>query len=423
MGISTWVLVAVPAWIACFALLLLRHKPHPRSWPEGFRQAVVFMAGASGYLAYVIAVGGDHFKERFIYHAFPVILLACVAPLRWVFELALPVQSTLRRFVWVPSVALALLMAGALAMNPHRFNHAGGVAAWVSLGQYLKGVARPGAVLATDAAGAIPYYSGLKTIDILGLADIHTGHMAVEHLGSGPAGHEKLDRAYVLGRNPDYISTWLGADGTAARGFGRDQEFNRQYHLAALVRTDSSEVTTERVLTVGDPEPPRTELIKLREGKGHVPGRYDWALYERRTPGVYAPVSTTGFRSNLPGWERSDQYIVSAKRGHAPIHIMWGPFIQLQPGRYDGYVKMNIGELDGLDPRQRLCGFDVYDGKRSRAEQSLVTGLSAPGARNLYFAFDVEPTDPNAKFEFRMYCSGLADITIDSVFISAGSRS
>jgi hypothetical protein len=65
-------------------------------------------------------------------------------------------------------------------------------------------MARPGAVLATNTAGTIPYYSGLRTIDMLGLNDVHIAHRNMP-MGKGLAGHEKWDAAYVLAQHPDYI--------------------------------------------------------------------------------------------------------------------------------------------------------------------------------------------------------------------------
>ena len=72
-------------------------------------------------------------------------------------------------------------------------------------GFFLKTEGRPDAVLAINTAGIIPYYSKLKTIDMLGLTDAHIASAAVENFGAGPAGHEKGDGGYVLQRRPDFI--------------------------------------------------------------------------------------------------------------------------------------------------------------------------------------------------------------------------
>jgi hypothetical protein len=76
---------------------------------------------------------------------------------------------------------------------------------WVAIGKWLGDYARPGETLAIAVAGAIPYYSGLYTIDMLGITDSHIAHVEIEDMGSGTAGHEKHDIDYVLARRPTYF--------------------------------------------------------------------------------------------------------------------------------------------------------------------------------------------------------------------------
>jgi hypothetical protein len=87
------------------------------------------------------------------------------------------------------------------------------------VGTRLKVMARPDAVIATNTGGTVPYYSGLKTIDMLGINDLHIAHRKVP-MGTGEAGHEKSDGDYVLARSPDYIqfSTSWGSDRPWFRG-------------------------------------------------------------------------------------------------------------------------------------------------------------------------------------------------------------
>jgi hypothetical protein len=87
------------------------------------------------------------------------------------------------------------------------------------VGMKLKEMARPDAVIATNTGGTIPYYSGLKTIDMLGMNDLHIAHRKVP-MGAGRAGHEKSDGDYVFARSPDYIqfSTSWGSDRPWFRG-------------------------------------------------------------------------------------------------------------------------------------------------------------------------------------------------------------
>ena len=87
------------------------------------------------------------------------------------------------------------------------------------VGMKLKAMARPDAVIATNTGGTVPYYSGLKAIDMLGMNDLHIAHRKVP-MGAGRAGHEKSDGDYVFARSPDYIqfSTSWGSDRPWFRG-------------------------------------------------------------------------------------------------------------------------------------------------------------------------------------------------------------
>jgi hypothetical protein len=77
---------------------------------------------------------------------------------------------------------------------------------WTIVGKWLRENASPTDSVALSPAGAIPYYSKLYTIDMLGLNDLHIGHMRLEGFGKGKfAGHEKGDGAYILSRKPTYI--------------------------------------------------------------------------------------------------------------------------------------------------------------------------------------------------------------------------
>jgi hypothetical protein len=76
---------------------------------------------------------------------------------------------------------------------------------WIPIGKWLRGYARPDQSIAVGMAGAIPYYSGLYTIDMLGITDPHISHVEMEGMGRGVAGHEKHDMEYVVGRRPTYI--------------------------------------------------------------------------------------------------------------------------------------------------------------------------------------------------------------------------
>ncbi|MBW2421612.1 MAG: hypothetical protein JRH19_23940 [Deltaproteobacteria bacterium] len=71
-------------------------------------------------------------------------------------------------------------------------------------GELLRDRYPPDTLVALNPAGIIPYYSGLPTIDMLGLNDVHIAH----HGRRDPKtlfGHQMGDGAYVLARKPDII--------------------------------------------------------------------------------------------------------------------------------------------------------------------------------------------------------------------------
>ena len=80
-------------------------------------------------------------------------------------------------------------------------------------GLWLQANLPPDAVIATNTAGSVAFYSQLHTIDMLGLTDKHIAHKSIETMGLGSAGHEKGDGAYILSRKPDVIqfASSLGA--------------------------------------------------------------------------------------------------------------------------------------------------------------------------------------------------------------------
>ena len=73
----------------------------------------------------------------------------------------------------------------------------------------------PGALLAVNTAGSIPYYArSHDAIDMLGLTDEHIAHKEMSGLGTGWEGHERYDVEYMLSRRPDYYVFGFSGDTT-----------------------------------------------------------------------------------------------------------------------------------------------------------------------------------------------------------------
>jgi hypothetical protein len=104
-------------------------------------------------------------------------------------------------------VGLALVLELSVPMRDSRYGHKlRTYDHWMTLGKFL--ARDSGQVLAVDAAGKIPFFSDLTTIDMLGLNDHFIAHEPARP-GTFRVGHNKFDPEYVLSRHPDLIATWF----------------------------------------------------------------------------------------------------------------------------------------------------------------------------------------------------------------------
>lgn len=95
-------------------------------------------------------------------------------------------------------------------------------------------------LLAVDAAGAIPYFSGLPSLDMLGLNDWHLGHHPPADFGETTLpGHELGNGPYVLSQKPDLVIFCLPNGGEkpcfrSGREMFQLEEFSTHYQLAGF---------------------------------------------------------------------------------------------------------------------------------------------------------------------------------------------
>ena len=148
------------------------------------------------YTGYVARVGGDFMEYRFMHHVYPlVILLAALGVGR-----AEPVarEGTL--------IALALSVAGTagprILENRYTMQSLEEMASYAQLGR-LVGTALPRVlpeetVIATRLAGALPYYSRLRTVDQWGLNDA-----AVSRRGDAV---NRFQRGHMRVASPAYLA-------------------------------------------------------------------------------------------------------------------------------------------------------------------------------------------------------------------------
>jgi hypothetical protein len=157
------------------------------------------------YTAYIVVVGGDIMPAfRFFTPLLPLLCLLAAVSLS-----SLPGPKN------PAAIAGIIFSLAVVAYNLYGIKHDRYIQYKIKIDQvaargrevgiWLRLNSRSDAVLATNTAGSIPYFSRLKTIDMLGLNDLHIAHRPIAHLGKGKPGHEKGDGIYVLSRRPDYI--------------------------------------------------------------------------------------------------------------------------------------------------------------------------------------------------------------------------
>lgn len=161
------------------------------------------------WFAYVVYVGGDSLvRLRFFASISPLFYGAVAAA-----AAALIVEAHFERRPprWFAEVAVAIAFAGLLAftLQPSSRDTAltgerDAMRDRIEIGRWLRDNVPDETLIAVIAAGAIPFESGLRTIDMVGLNDEYIAHRDLD-VGLLPAGHEKYDSEYVLDRRPDII--------------------------------------------------------------------------------------------------------------------------------------------------------------------------------------------------------------------------
>lgn len=76
---------------------------------------------------------------------------------------------------------------------------------WIQVGKWLKEKYPPRTKIAVVTAGAIPYFSELPTIDIMGLNDVTIAHTPAKAGAHAYTGHEKSNPDYVLAQEPQWV--------------------------------------------------------------------------------------------------------------------------------------------------------------------------------------------------------------------------
>jgi hypothetical protein len=184
---SEWLLPFLGA-----ALLLLVSPGRMR------RDALYVLAVIGVWLAAVIIEGGDAYGHgRFLAPVVPVVIVSGVVGGTALLARVLrrPRQFAIAGSAAALLIGLALLTSSSdpyLDLERRENTQVRMLAVW------LREAAPANFTVATVAAGAIPYYSQLPSLDLLGLNDETIAHTKVPNFGKGLTAHEKYNTEYVL---------------------------------------------------------------------------------------------------------------------------------------------------------------------------------------------------------------------------------
>ena len=166
----------------------------------------LFFVLALTWLAYVACVGGDTLPmRRFLVPALPLVVLLLEESLGLLLR-GLDHNRAVRAMALVVAACVAGSVGASLVDPGVGVVRGDGVldASRVEVGKWLAASAAPNDVIAVEAAGAIPFFANLATIDMLGLNDRHIAHYGQSDAGA-PAGHQRYDPRYVLSKRPAFV--------------------------------------------------------------------------------------------------------------------------------------------------------------------------------------------------------------------------
>lgn len=226
------------------------------------------------WLGYLAAVGGDIFPAY--RHFVPFVVLGAFAlaeGVAWVLEPRRSARAWRRSAL---ALAVAVAATAWIGLRDHESRRA--IAERFEWRGQVVGIALRRAfaaeqpLVAVTAAGAIPYWSELPALDMLGLNDYELARLRPPDFGRGRLAHELGDARAVLAREPDLIVYHVGQIGSDLR-VGRELDALPEYReaYAPLTLFGGAAPVEERFVVWARRESPRVGL--RREGDSiAIPG-------------------------------------------------------------------------------------------------------------------------------------------------------
>jgi hypothetical protein len=244
-ALDGWRYVAMGA-LAIAPMLALACAAAIVSFRGGFERARVALLCAIGvsWAAYLVVIGGDIFPAwRHFVPMLVVLSLMVAIGGEWLRR-----HGSRRQRAGAAAVAVLALVAFSILQWRDTMTAWALTERWEwdgkILGTMLKrafGPRQP--LLAVDAAGALPYWSELPAIDMLGLNDHYLPRHPPTDGQTIGIGHDLGDGQYVLGRSPDIVVFGIATGGEraffrSAREMQADPRFPAEYTLVTFEGTD-----------------------------------------------------------------------------------------------------------------------------------------------------------------------------------------
>ena len=209
---------------------------------------------------YIIYTGGDIYYERFLITLLPMTTylflkarLSLKKPMQWYF------------------IGALLIVPFIFVNYDGRFNYQfPKYDFWVATGKFLR-ANYANKTIAVDACGKIPFYSELKTIDMLGLNDRHIAKLGAQR--QGIPGHTKYDANYVLAKSPDLITTWINPNLNLGYGLSKTL-YKKNYQVHYLVNSSRHDYQQRNIIDVTTLEKHSVENL-IKRG-------YNYAILTRK---------------------------------------------------------------------------------------------------------------------------------------------
>jgi len=220
-----------------------------------------------------------------------------------------------------------------------------------AVGEWLGGAfGEQAPLLALDPAGAVPFYSGLPCLDMLGLCDRHIAKAPLPRPDHVVPGHSRGDGAYVLDRAPDLVLFASPTGDVSPRWPGgwqmeNDPRFLRDYRCVVF----------------------RTGMVPVVGAGEHDLAVTMWARLAGRIG-----VRQEGNAWIVPGW------LLGAHRQQVPLHLHdpAAPRVEGEPGLLRAQAGL---ALQQWVTEQRAVGVLDTSGQGASGQGASGPGASGPG--------------------------------------------